>query len=155
MEIRRFLDRHIPIMGFPLLVRGHFYIESGPGCFVWIWARFFKHVYILSTGKFYWIHIDSLNAGNSPVTAEFPSLQTSDLVSTNCWINNRDAGYLRRNHTHYDVTEMLLTERTQQVFKSYFIQFYLHCQIDLNCWIKGAVSSSTSKQCYNVVMMSS
>ena len=32
----------------------------------------------------------------------------------NGWVNNREAGYLRRHHTHYDVTVMSLRERTVQ-----------------------------------------
>ena len=33
MEIRRSYDRLISTMGFPILVRWHLYIESGPWCF--------------------------------------------------------------------------------------------------------------------------
>ena len=56
----------------------------------------------------------ALCAGISPVTSEFPS-QASDtefwclLWSTlqkNDWVNNRDAGGLRRHRVHYDITVM-------------------------------------------------
>ena len=51
-------------------------------------------------------------AGNSPVTGEFPSQKASDaevwcfLCSVpwiNSWVNNREAGDLRRHRAHYDV----------------------------------------------------
>ena len=55
-----------------------------------------------------------LCAGNSPVTDDFPtqrpvtrSLMFS-LICTlnNCWVNNREAGDLRRQRAHYDVVAM-------------------------------------------------
>ena len=57
----------------------------------------------------------ALCAGNSPVTGEFPAqrpvTRSFDVFSLICaWINsgvkNREAGDLRRHHTHYDVTVM-------------------------------------------------
>ena len=53
-------------------------------------------------------------AENSPVTSEFPaqrpvarSFDVSFIyVWINGWVNNRDAGDLRRHHAHYDVTVM-------------------------------------------------
>ena len=56
----------------------------------------------------------ALCAGNSPVTGEFPSQRpvTRCLVLsliyawTNGWVNNRDAGGLRRHRAHYDLTVM-------------------------------------------------
>ena len=53
-------------------------------------------------------------AGNSPVTGEFPhkgqwrgALIFSLICAwTNCSVNNRDAGDLRRHGAHYDVTVM-------------------------------------------------
>ena len=48
-------------------------------------------------------------AGNSPVTGEFPAQRPvtwsfDDFL--NGWVNNREAGDLRRHHIHYDVTVM-------------------------------------------------
>ena len=51
---------------------------------------------------------------NSPVTGEFPAQRpvtrsfVFSLIYTwmNGWVNNRQAGDLRRHHTHYDVTVM-------------------------------------------------
>ena len=56
----------------------------------------------------------ALCAGNSPVTGEFPpqrpvtwSLDFSLIWAwTNDWVNNRDAGDLRRHRAHYDVIVM-------------------------------------------------
>ena len=55
----------------------------------------------------------TLCVGNSPVTGEFP---TQRPVTRSCflwsapwingWLNNRDAGDLRRHHAHYDVIVM-------------------------------------------------
>ena len=53
-------------------------------------------------------------AGNSPVTGEFPAQRpvTRSLMfylicaGINSWVNNREAGDLRRHRTHYDVTVM-------------------------------------------------
>ena len=59
----------------------------------------------------------TLCAGNSSVTGEFPSQRPVtrsfdfdvffDLGWTNGWVNNRNAGDLRRLRAHYDVTVML------------------------------------------------
>ena len=84
-------------------------------CCIW-WLE-----YVLTS---WWRHqmetfsaILALCAGNSPVTGEFPSqrpvTQSSDIffgllyAETNGWINNRDAGGLRRHCAHYDATIML------------------------------------------------
>ena len=56
----------------------------------------------------------ALCVGNSPVTGEFSSQRpvTRTLMFplicawTNGWVNNRDAGDLRRHRDHYDVTAM-------------------------------------------------
>ena len=55
-------------------------------------------------------------AGNSPVTGEFPAqrpvTQSFDVFFDLClnwmndWVNNREAGDLRRHRAHYDVTIM-------------------------------------------------
>ena len=66
-----------------------------------------------------WKHFSALLAlcaGNSPVTGEFSSqrpVTRSFAAFFNCawingWVNNREAGDLRRNRAHYDVTVMLL-----------------------------------------------
>ena len=51
---------------------------------------------------------------NSPVTCEFPAERSVprsfdvffDLRLNEDWVNNREAGYLRRHRAHYDVTVM-------------------------------------------------
>ena len=59
-----------------------------------------------------------VTVGNSPITGEFPShrpvTRSFDVFfdlrlkkkQKNGWVNNRDAGYLRRHRAHYDVTVM-------------------------------------------------
>ena len=79
--------------------------ENNPHC----WNRFF-----VAFGDLSEIHEPrALCAGNSPVTAEFPShrpmtrsFDASFFICawTNGWVNNRDASDLRRHCTHYDVT---------------------------------------------------
>ena len=59
----------------------------------------------------------ALCAGNSPVTGEFPSQRPVtrsfdvffDLRLENSWVNNREAGDLRRDLAHYDVIVMKKT----------------------------------------------
>ena len=57
-------------------------------------------------------------AGNSPVPGEFPaqspvtrSFDVSLICRINGWVNNREAGDLRRIRTHYDVIVMLTLAR--------------------------------------------
>ena len=68
--------------------------------------------------------------GNLPMTGKFPSQKpvTRALVSlisawTNGWVNNRDAGDLRRHRSQYDVTVMALDARTSVCFC--YITLYL------------------------------
>ena len=56
----------------------------------------------------------ALCAGNSPVSGEFPSQwpvtpSFDDLICAwiNAWVNNREAGDLRRRRDHYDVIVMI------------------------------------------------
>ena len=59
----------------------------------------------------------ALCAGNSPVAGEFPSqrpvtrsfIVLFDLRLKNGWVNNREAGDLRRHRAHYDATVMSYT----------------------------------------------
>ena len=47
-------------------------------------------------------------AGNSPVPGEFPAQRPVISVWINGWVNNREAGDLRRYCAHYDVTVMII-----------------------------------------------
>ena len=74
------------------------------------------------TEKSWWRHqmeifsaLLALCAGNSPVTGEFPAqksvTRSFDGFFLICacmddWVNNREAGDLKRHRTHYDVTVM-------------------------------------------------
>ena len=59
-------------------------------------------------------HVTALCAANSPVNGEFlsqrPVTQSFDSLLIcawiNAWVNNREAGVLRRHRTHYDVFVM-------------------------------------------------
>ena len=65
-------------------------------------------------------------AGNSPVTGEFPAQRPVtrnfdvffDLICAqiNGWVNNGQAGDLRRHRAHYDVTVMLLQRVSVEVW---------------------------------------
>ena len=52
-------------------------------------------------------------AGNSPITGDFPAQRPVtrsfgvDLRLINGWVNNSEAGDLRRHRAHYDVTVMM------------------------------------------------
>ena len=54
-------------------------------------------------------------AGNSPVTGEYPAKKPGTQIFRvslicswiNDWVNNREAGDLRRHRAHYDVTVMI------------------------------------------------
>ena len=51
-------------------------------------------------------------AGNSPVPGEFPAQRPVIAVWINGWVNNREAGDLRRYCAHYDVTVMIIWYNT-------------------------------------------
>ena len=56
----------------------------------------------------------ALNAGNSPVTSEFPIPHPGGLMLSlicawmNGWVNSRKVGDSRRHGAHYDVILMIL-----------------------------------------------
>ena len=67
-----------------------------------------------SNGKF--SALLTLGAENSPVTGEFPSQRPLISAWTKGWVNNHEAGDLRRHRAHYDVTVMkYLTNRDRSV----------------------------------------
>ena len=82
-------------------------------------------------------------AGNSPITGEFPSQRpvtgvlTFSLICawTNSWVNNRDAGFLRRTRAHYDVTVMWWWFRT------------IPCYFYVQRLFRGARKSCSYKLC--------
>ena len=69
-------------------------------------------------------------AGNSPVTGEFPSQRPVTRIYDvffictwiNAWVNNREAGNLRRHRAHYDVTVMM-TNRCRILRVHWWISF--------------------------------
>ena len=79
----------------------------------------------------------ALCSGNSPVTGESPSqrpvTRSFDVFLIcawiNGWVNNHEAGDLRRHRAHYDVTVMIFIEEQLRIhsfgFKSYITYSYL------------------------------
>ena len=54
----------------------------------------------------------ALCAGNSPVKGQWHgALMFFICAWINSWVNNREAGELRRHHAHYDVTVMVVPVR--------------------------------------------
>ena len=74
MEIRRYYDRLISTMGFPILVRWHLYIESGP----WILYMVQCSKWIQYGGNTIWVTGHLI----SPVNWQFPKLTV--------WVHNDD-----------------------------------------------------------------
>ena len=72
----------------------------------------------------------ALCAGNSQVTGEFPTQrpQTGALMFSlicvwiNGWVNNREAGDLRRHRAHYDIIVMWGTSRFADDLRSHYAQ---------------------------------
>ena len=77
-----------------------------------------------SNGKF--SALLAICAGNSPVTGEFPtqrpvtrSLDFFICAWINAWVNNPEAGDLRRRRAHYDVNLMRSHNRENKPWKRY------------------------------------
>ena len=61
-------------------------------------------VFMMTSSNGNIFRVTGLCAGNSPVRG---ALMFSSIYAwANGWVNNRDAGYLRRHRAHYDVTVM-------------------------------------------------
>ena len=108
--------------GFPILVRCHLYIESGPRAkpvfaklqLQQITTDMNKHRMTSSNRNIFCV--------TGPLCGEFTSHRWIPLTKAsnaelwsfcwiyswiNGWVNNRKAGYLRRHRAHYDVTVMI------------------------------------------------
>ena len=67
--------------------------------------------------------LQAICAGNSSVTGEFPAQKPVtrkfyvffDLRLNNGWVNNREAGDMRRHRAHHDVTVMFTLFFTYRV----------------------------------------
>ena len=81
-------------------------VGSGHGVYLFTWWRHQMETFSA---------LLAICAGNSPVSGEVPAqrpVTRSFGISLICawingWVNNREAGVLRRYHAHYDVTVML------------------------------------------------
>ena len=97
-----------------------------------------------------------LCAGNSPVTGEFPSQRPVtrsfdvffDLRLNKGWVNNREAGDLRRHRAHYDVIVVLMPKRVDQQY-GYRWHFYVLSRITLILFLLHHPSTNTSNFCSN------
>ena len=78
------------------------------------WAHHDKSYYMMTSSNGTFSALLAINAGNSPVTGEFPSqrpvTQSFDVFFQLClnkgWVNYREAVDLRRHRAHYDVITM-------------------------------------------------
>ena len=86
--------------------------------------------------------VTDLCAGNSPVTDEFPAQRPGtqsfdiffDLRLKRGWVNNREAGDLRRHRDHYDVIVMVLPwSNTRKNLFEYFMNSRFQRQ-NINIW---------------------
>ena len=86
------------------------------------WSAFYTSMWLFDTHASWWRHqmeifsaLLALCVGNSPVTGEFLSQRPVTLsfdfflicAWINRWVNNREAGDLRRHRAHYNVIVMI------------------------------------------------
>ena len=109
MEIKRSYDRLISTMGFPIPVRWHLYIESGPRALaVWTlilqWRHnerngvsnhqphhcLLNHLFRNRSKKTTKLPVTGLCVGNSPLTGEFPAQMASNMENVSIWWPHRD-----------------------------------------------------------------
>ena len=107
LKIRRSRDRLIFNMGIPILVRQHLYTETVPRWLITLSSPWWRHpMETFSALLAIW-------AGNSPVNSPHKIQWRGALMfSLICawirgWVNDREAGDLRRHRAHYDVTVMI------------------------------------------------
>ena len=133
MEIRRSYDRLISTMGFPISVRRLLYIESGPRsrsiryrsdakvscqCLIDVFAISGRDALMMTSPKWkhfprYWPFVRGIHRSpvNSPHKGQWRGTLMLSLICAwiNGWVNNREAGDLKRQLIYYDVTVMLRT----------------------------------------------
>ena len=97
-----------------------------------------RWTYVRSRGMAWWRHqmetfsaLLALCAGNSPITGEFPAqwpvTRSFDAFfdqRIDGWVNNGEAGDLRRHRTHYDVTVMDIRQDRKGGFMDMYIRFW-------------------------------
>ena len=73
----------------------------------------------------------AISAGNSPVSGEFPAALIFSLICVwiKGWVNNREAGGLRRYRAHYDGYWIK--------FKIYLLQFKIETHLSLLMYVQG------------------
>ena len=142
LKVRLLRDRRIFTMGIPILVRRHLCIKSPPCpdvcrvshtiCMIWLshddvikWKHFLR----------YWPFVRRIHRSpvNSPHKGQWRGALMFSLICVwiNDWINNGEAGDLRRYRIHYDVTVMQIengattNQAINQVQSLFSISFYL------------------------------
>ena len=89
--------------------RQHRFLECG--LFPWL-LSFSSHDDVIKWKQFprYWPFVRGIHRGpvNSPHKGQWRGALMFSLICAqiNIWVNNREAGDLRRHHAHYDVTVM-------------------------------------------------
>ena len=90
--------------------------QTGPMMLSW-WRHQMKNIFRV-TGPFW---VESTGHRWIPLT-KASDAELLICAWTNNWANNRDAGYLRHHHVHYDVTVMLVNDinTTKQITTKQF-----------------------------------
>ena len=109
---------------WPFIRVGNHQVICGPTRIANMWKC--VHAIMMTSSNGFFSTLLALCAGNSPATGEFPSqrLVTRSLMFplicawTNGWVNNRDAGGLRRHGAHHDVTLMMTSSVSQSKIDS-------------------------------------
>ena len=123
-------DRLIFIIGIPIMVTWHFHI-----LLFWLFTTRTIH----DTGLFhddvikwkhfrrYWPFVCGIHRSpvNSPHKGQWCGALMFSLICAwiHGWVNNHEAGDLRCNHTHYDITVMW---RTCQLIEPWILLIYSH-----------------------------
>ena len=113
INLRRFDDSLGFILEIPIQTNQYFLSEnkSWINCTRMAVCRALMNMMTSSKGTF--SELLAICAGKSPVPGEFPgqwrgaSMFSLICVWINGWVNNREAGDLRRYRAHYDVTVMV------------------------------------------------
>ena len=116
IKFKRYFKKYIHL----ITSDSHLHVKYHVSCVGFILWRYdvswLACLYMMTASNGHIFALLALCAGNSPVTGEFPSqrqwqraLMFSLIYAwTNGWVNNSEAGDLRRRRAHYDVTAMIL-----------------------------------------------
>ena len=95
----------------------------------------------------YWSFVRGIRQSpvNSPHIGQWRGALMFSLICAwiNGWVNNREAGDLRRNRAHYDVIVVLMPKRVDQQY-GYRWHFYVLLRITLILFLQYHQSTNTS-----------